>query len=81
MRLPHRELSDLLDGAAESVWDVRTLGQCCHRTVATRDYNYRTATMLLDATVSVRSKTSTTATQHRTGRRMMTTPPAGTAER
>ncbi|WP_288765284.1 hypothetical protein [uncultured Enterobacter sp.] len=81
MRLPYGELSGLFDGAAESVWDVRTLAQCCHRTVATRDYNYRIATTPVDATVSVRSKTSTTAKQHRTGRRTMTTPPAGTAER
>jgi len=39
VRLPYREPSGLYDGAAESVWDVRT----CHRvvtgTVATRDYS------------------------------------------
>lgn len=80
MRLPYREPSGLFDGAAESVWEVRILAQCCHRTVATRDYDYRTATTPMDATVSVRSKTSTTTTQHRTGRRTMTAPPAGTVE-
>ena len=64
VRLPYSEPSGLFDGAAESVWDVRT-----HRiatgTVATRDYNYRTATTPMDATVSVRSDAVTTGEHYR----------------
>ncbi|WP_251842282.1 type VI secretion system Vgr family protein, partial [Enterobacter hormaechei] len=60
VRLPYREPSGLFDGAAESVWDVRTWHRIVTSTVATRDYNYRTATTPMDATVSVRSDAVTT---------------------
>jgi type VI secretion system secreted protein VgrG len=50
VRLPHSEPSGLYDGAEESVWGVRTWHNVVTGTVATRDYNYRTATTLLDAT-------------------------------
>ena len=42
VRLPYSEPSGLFDGAAESVWDVRTWHNIATGIVATRDYNYRT---------------------------------------
>ncbi|EHN8831566.1 type VI secretion system tip protein VgrG [Enterobacter hormaechei] len=65
VRLPYREPSGLFDGAAESVWDVRTWHNIATGTVATRDYNYRTATTPMDATVSVRSEAVTTGEHYR----------------
>ena len=65
VRLPYREPSGLFDGAAESVWDVRTWHRIVTGTVATRDYNYRTATTPMDATVSVRSNAVTTGEHYR----------------
>ncbi|EPA9096353.1 type VI secretion system tip protein VgrG [Enterobacter hormaechei] len=65
VRLPYREPSGLFDGAAESVWDVRTWHRIVTGTVATRDYNYRTATTPMDATVSVRSDAVTTGEHYR----------------
>ncbi|EOZ1493529.1 type VI secretion system Vgr family protein [Enterobacter hormaechei] len=65
VRLPYREPSGLFDGAAESVWDVRTWHRVATATVATRDYNYRTATTPMDATVSVRSDAVTTGEHYR----------------
>ena len=65
VRLPYREPSGLFDGAAESVWDVRTWHRVATATVATRDYNYRTATTPMDATVSVRSNAVTTGEHYR----------------
>ena len=68
MCLPYSEPSGLFDGAAESVWDVRTWHNIATGTVVTRDYNYRTATTPMDAAVSVRSDAVTTgsitATRH-----------------
>ena len=65
VRLPYREPSGLFDGAAESVWDVRTWHKVVTGTVATRDYNYRTATTPMDATVSVRNDAVTTGENYR----------------
>ena len=65
VRLPYREPSGLFDGAAESVWDVRTWHRVFTGTVATRDYNYRTATTPMDATVSVRHDGVTTGEHYR----------------
>ena len=65
VRLPYREPSGLFDGAAESVWDVRTWHRIVTGTVATRDYNYRTATTPMDAAVSVRSDAVTTGEHYR----------------
>ncbi|MCP3815710.1 type VI secretion system tip protein VgrG, partial [Enterobacter hormaechei] len=65
VRLPYREPSGLFDGAAESVWDVRTWHSVTTGTVATRDYNYRTATTPMDATASVRSEAVTTGEHYR----------------
>ncbi|MCK6929527.1 type VI secretion system tip protein VgrG [Enterobacter roggenkampii] len=65
VRLPYREPSGLFDGAAESVWDVRTWHRIATGTVATRDYNYRTATTPMDATVSVRNDAVTTGEHYR----------------
>ncbi|HGL5848519.1 TPA: type VI secretion system Vgr family protein, partial [Enterobacter hormaechei] len=65
VRLPYREPSGLFDGAAESVWDVRTWHRVVTGTVATRDYNYRTATTPMDATVSVRHDGVTTGEHYR----------------
>lgn len=65
VRLPYREPSGLFDGAAESVWDVRTRHNIATGTVVTRDYNYRTATTPMDAAVSVRSDAVTTGEHYR----------------
>jgi Uncharacterized protein conserved in bacteria len=53
VHLPYSEPSGLFDGEAESVWDVRTWHRVVTGTVATRDYNYRTAATPMDAAVSV----------------------------
>lgn len=65
VRLPYREPSGLFEGAAESVWDVRTWHNIATGTVVTRDYNYRTATTPMDAAVSVRSDAVTTGEHYR----------------
>ena len=65
VRLPYSEPSGLFDGAAESVWDVRTWHNIATGTVATRDYNYRTAATPMDATVSVRHDAVTTGEHYR----------------
>ena len=65
VRLPCCEPSGLFDGAAESVWDVRTWHNVATGTVTTRDYNYRTASMPMDATVSVRNDAVTTGEHYR----------------
>ena len=53
VRLPYSEPSGLFDGAAESVWDVRTWHTLATGTVATRDYNYRTASTPMDYSETV----------------------------
>ncbi|ALB63551.1 type IV secretion protein Rhs [Cronobacter condimenti 1330] len=63
--LPYREPSGLFDGAAESVWDVRTWHRVVTGTVATRDYNYRSASTPMDATVSMRSDAVTRGEHYR----------------
>ncbi|WP_415343831.1 type VI secretion system Vgr family protein [Enterobacter hormaechei] len=65
VRLPYREPSGLFDGAAESVWDVRIWHNIATGTVATRDYNYRTSSTPMDATVSVRNEAITTGEHYR----------------
>ncbi|WP_404346939.1 type VI secretion system Vgr family protein [Enterobacter hormaechei] len=65
VRLPYSEPSGLFDGAAESVWDVRTWHNIATGTVATRDYNYRTSSTPMDATVSVRNEAVTTGEHYR----------------
>ena len=65
MRLPYREPSGLFDGAAESVWDVRTWHNIATGAVVTRDYNYRTASTPMDATVSVRNDAVTAGEHYR----------------
>ena len=65
MRLPYREPSGLYDGAAESVWDVRTWHNIAIGTVVTRDYNYRTASTPMDSTVSVRNDAVTAGEHYR----------------
>ncbi len=55
VQLPYSEPSGLYDGAAESVWDVRSWHNIATGSVTTRDYNYRTASTPMDATISVRS--------------------------
>ncbi|MBF9820109.1 type VI secretion system tip protein VgrG, partial [Enterobacter roggenkampii] len=61
----YSEPSGLFDGAAESVWDVRTWHRVATGSVATRDYNYRTASTPMDATVSVRNDAVTTGEYYR----------------
>ncbi|MCG7780632.1 type VI secretion system tip protein VgrG [Lelliottia amnigena] len=65
VHLPYREPSGLFDGAAESVWDVRTWHNLATGTVATRDYNYRIASTPMDTTVSVRNDAVTTGEHYR----------------
>ncbi len=65
VRLPYSKPSGLFDGAAESVWDVRTWHNIATGAVATRDYNYRTASTLMDASVSVRDDAVTTGEHYR----------------
>ena len=65
VRLPYREPSGLFDGAAESVWDVRTWHNIATGAVVTRDYNYRTASTPMDATVSVRNDAVTAGKHYR----------------
>ncbi|MCK6894580.1 type VI secretion system Vgr family protein [Enterobacter bugandensis] len=65
VHLPYSEPSGLFDGAAESVWDMRTWHRVVTGTVATRDYNYRTAATPMDATVSVRHDAVTTGEHYR----------------
>ncbi|EMH4161412.1 type VI secretion system tip protein VgrG [Pluralibacter gergoviae] len=65
VRLPYREPSGLFDGAAESVWDVRTWHHVVTGSVAARDYNYRTAAVPMDAAASVRSDAVTTGEHYR----------------
>lgn len=65
VRVPYSEPSGLFDGAAESVWDVRTWHNPVTGMVATRDYNYRTATTPMDSAVTVRSEATTTGEHYR----------------
>lgn len=65
VQLPYSEPSGLFDGAAESVWDVRSWHNIATGTVATRDYNYRTATTPMDAMVGVRNDAVTTGEHYR----------------
>ncbi|QMR41585.1 type VI secretion system Vgr family protein [Klebsiella aerogenes] len=65
VRLPYREPSALYDGAVEAVWDARVWHHTVTDSVATRDYNYRTASTPMDAKVSVRNEAATTGELYR----------------
>ncbi|TKI02613.1 type VI secretion system Vgr family protein [Martelella alba] len=65
VRLPYSEPSGLYDGAAESVWNARTLNRVVTGSVATRDYNYRAATAPMDTTVVVRHNATATGEHYR----------------
>lgn len=65
VQLPYSEPSGLFDGAAESVWDVRTWHNIATGTVTTRDYNYRRATTPMNAAVSVRNDAVTSGEHYR----------------
>ncbi|WP_416262621.1 type VI secretion system Vgr family protein [Gibbsiella quercinecans] len=65
VRLPYREPSALYDGAAESVWGLRTWHNTVTGQVRTRDYNYRTATTPMDSAVIVRNNATTTGEHYR----------------
>lgn len=65
VRLPYREPSALHDGAVEAVWDARVWHHTVTGSVATRDYNYRTASTPMDATVSVRNEAATAGEHYR----------------
>jgi len=65
VRLPYREPSALYDGAVEAVWDARVWHHTVTGNVATRDYNYRTASTPVDAQISVRSEAATTGEYYR----------------
>jgi len=65
VNLPYREPSALYDGAVEAVWDARVWHHTVTGSVATRDYNYRTASMPMDATVSVRNEAVTIGEHYR----------------
>jgi type VI secretion system secreted protein VgrG len=63
--LPYQEPSALYDGAAESVWGLRTWHNTVTGLVRTRDYNYRTATTPMDSAVTVRNNATTTGEHYR----------------
>lgn len=68
--LPLRNQAGMSDSGQESVWDIQTAynvvsGSVATGTVTTRDYNYRTATTPMDASVSVRSDAVTTGEHYR----------------
>jgi type VI secretion system secreted protein VgrG len=63
--LPYQEPSALYDGAAESVWGLRTWHNTVTGRVRTRDYNYRTATTPMDSAVGVRNSAVTTGEHYR----------------
>ncbi|MGC1024010.1 type VI secretion system Vgr family protein [Pantoea agglomerans] len=65
VHLPYREPSALYDGAVEAVWDARVWHHTVTGSVATRDYNYRTASTPMDATASVRNEAATTGEHYR----------------
>lgn len=65
VQLPYREPSALYDGAVEAVWDARVWHHMVTGSVATRDYNYRTAVTPMDARVSVRNEVATTGGHYR----------------
>lgn len=65
VRLPYREPSALHDGAVEAVWDARVWHHTVTGSVATRDYNYRTASTPMDATATVRNEAATTGEHYR----------------
>lgn len=65
VHLPYQELSALYDGAAESVWGLRSWHHTVTGLVRTRDYNYRTAATPMDSAVTVRSGATTTGEHHR----------------
>ncbi|WP_442801556.1 type VI secretion system Vgr family protein [Serratia rubidaea] len=65
--LPYQEPSALYDGAAESVWGLRTWHHTVAGLVRTRDYNYRAATTPMDSTVVVRNEAVTTGEHYRYG--------------
>lgn len=65
VRLPYSAPSGLYDGAQESMWDVRSWHNTVADRVSTRDYNYRTATTPMDASVSVRNDAVMTGEHYR----------------
>ena len=65
VHLPYREPSALYDGAVEAVWDARVWHHTVTGGVTTRDYNYRTADMPMDATASVRNEAATAGEHYR----------------
>lgn len=65
VNLPYREPSALYDGAVEAVWDARVWHHTVTGSVATRDYNYRTASTPMDAQASVRNEVATTGEHYR----------------
>ncbi|MCX8959052.1 type VI secretion system tip protein VgrG [Erwinia psidii] len=65
VQLPYREPSALHDGAVEAVWDARVWHNTVTGSVATRDYNYRTASTPMDARAEVRNDMATTGEHYR----------------
>lgn len=63
--LPYEEPSALYDGAAESVWGLRTWHNTVTGMVRTRDYNYRKAGTPMDSAVSVRNNATTIGEHYR----------------
>jgi len=64
-QLPYEEPSALYDGAAESVWGLRSWHNTVAGLVRTRDYNYRTAGTPMDSAVAVRSDATTIGEHYR----------------
>ncbi|MFU9139051.1 type VI secretion system Vgr family protein [Erwinia tasmaniensis] len=67
VHVPYQEPSALYDGAAESVWDLRSWHNTVTGLVRTRDYNYHTASTLMDSAVAVRNSATTTGEHYRYG--------------
>ena len=65
VHLPYQEPSALYDGAAESVWGLRTWHNTVTGLVRTRDYNYRRAGTPMDSAVTVRNSATTTGEHYR----------------
>lgn len=65
VHLPYQEPSALYDGAAESVWGLRTWHNTVTHLVRTRDYNYRTASTPMDSTVAISNNATTTGEHYR----------------
>ena len=78
--LPYQEPSALYDGAAESIWGLRSWHNTVTGLVRTRDYNYRAAGAPMDSAVAVRNNAVTTGEHYRYATPFLEAGDDGTAE-